>query len=106
MTDNRRCRVVKVRLTESEYKKFQEKLTKSGARNSSEYLREKIFLSDYQIAKRERMASKIGQEQLEEQLNILSNMHGIINQYKAGVDKELAVDELEGEVKKLCQLLR
>lgn len=106
MIDNRRCRVLKVRLTESEYKRFQENLTKSGARNSSEYLREKIFLSDYQITNRERIASKIGQEQLEAQLNILSNMYGIINQYKASVDVELAVDELEGEIKKLCQLLK
>lgn len=106
MTDNRRCRVVKVRLTESEYKILHENLVKSGARSYSEYLRDRMFLSDNQIVKRERRAGKIGQEQLEAQLSILSNMHGIINQYKAGVDTEMAVDELEEEVKKLCRLLK
>lgn len=106
MTDNRRCRVVKMRLTESEYKIFRDNLGKSGARNYSEYLRNRIFLSDSQIAKREKMAGKIRQEQWEGQLCILSDMHSVINQFKAGVDKKLAVDKLEEDVKKLCQLLK
>ena len=102
----RRCNVVKTKLTDAEYKKFIELLKKSGAWNQSEFLRERIFLSDNQITKRERMASKIGQEQLEGQLSILSDMHSVINQVKAGVDKEFAVDKLEKDVKMLCQLLK
>ncbi|MBQ4560009.1 MAG: hypothetical protein IJA54_06810 [Tyzzerella sp.] len=106
MTNNRRCRVVKARLTESEYKIFQENLLRSGARSCSEYLRDRIILSDNQIIKRERMAGKIGREQLEGQMNVISDIFSVINQYKAGVDKELAVDKLEKDVKKLWQLLK
>ncbi len=106
MTDNRRSRVVKVRLMESEYNIFRELLDKSGARNSSEFLRERIFLSDNQIVKRERMAAKIGQEQLEGQMSVLSDMFSVINQYQARVDKELAVEKLKKDVEKLCQLLK
>lgn len=102
----RKTNVVKTKLTNAEYKKFHELLKNSGARNSSEFLRERIFLSDNQIVKRERMAAKIGREQLEGQLCILSDMHSVINQFKAGVDTELAVDKLEEDVKKLWQLLK
>lgn len=104
--NEKRYHVVKAKLTDTEYKKFIELLKRSGARNQSEFLRERIFLSNHQIIKRERMAAKIGQELLEGQLCILSDMHSIINQFKAGVDTELAVDELEEEVKKLCRLLK
>ena len=102
----RRTNVIKTKLTDTEYKKFIELLKKSGARNSSEFLRERILLSDNQIVKRERMAAKIGREQLEGQLGILADMHSVINQFKAGVDKELAVDKLEKDVEKLWQLLK
>lgn len=102
----RRCNVVKSKLTDTEYKKFIELLKKSGARNQSEFLRERIFLSDNQIIKRERMAAKIGREQLEGQLGILADMHSVINQFKAGIDKELAVNKLEEDVEKLWQLLK
>lgn len=102
----RRTNVVKTKLTDTEYKKFMELFEKSGVRNPSEFLRERIFLSDRQSAKRERMAAKIGREQLEGQLCILSDMHSVINQFKAGVDKGLAIDKLEEDVKKLWQLLK
>ena len=64
------------------------------------------LLSDRQIAKRDRIAGKIGQEQLQEQLCIISDMSSVINQFKAGVDKELAIDKLEEDVKKIWQLLK
>lgn len=101
-----RCNVVKTKLTDSEYKKFKQVLEKSGARNASEFLRERILLSDRQIAKRDRIAGKIGQEQLQEQLCIISDMSSVINQYRAGVDEKLAIDKIEEGVRKLCQLQR
>ena len=102
----RRCNVVKTKLTDTEYKKFVELFGKSGARNHSEFLRERIFLSDRQIVKRENIAERIGQEQLQGQLCIIADMYGVINQFKAGIDTKLAVDKLEGDVKKLWQLLK
>lgn len=106
MIDNRRCHVIKTKLTDAEYKKFHELLEKSGAKNSSEFLRDRIILSDSQIAKREKLAGKIGREQLEGQLSVLSDMFSVINQYQAGVDKELAVEKLKKDVEQLWQLLK
>ena len=106
MKNELRCNIVKIKLSDTEYKKLNHLVEKSGSRTRAEFIRNKIFLTERQIAKREKMMEKYGQGRLEEECHILSNMVGAINQYKANVNTEYIIEELEKEVKALCQLLK
>ena len=102
--NEKRYHVVKAKLNDKEYKLFREYFEKSNAKNQAEFLRERILLSDRQISKRQQILEKFGQEFLEGQMSILSELHSVINQYRAGVDENLAIDKIEEGVRKLCQL--
>lgn len=104
--NEKRYHVVKAKLNDEEYKLFRKYFEKSNAKNQAEFLRDRIFLSDRQISKRQQMIEKFGQEFLEGQMRILSELHSVINQYRAGIDEKLAVDKIEEGVRRLCQLQR
>ena len=105
MLKERRVNVVKAKLTNSELREFNRLLGRSGAENQAEYIRSQILLTERQIIKREKRAQKISQEQMVGQMKTLAHMHSIINQYKAGVEKDNAIHLLEEDVNKLCHIL-
>lgn len=97
MDNTKRNIIQKVRLSQTEQTVLMTNYKKSNAKNVSEYIRDRILSDEKQtnISKKQTRHCKI----------ILSGICSSLNQLKAGVEPQTALDKLEKGVNELCRSL-
>lgn len=94
MDNTKRNIIQKVRLSQTEQTVLMTNYKKSNAKNVSEYIRDKILSDEKQ--------TNMSKEQTRHCKIILSGICSSLNQLKAGVEPQAALDKLEKGVNELC----